>query len=74
MKFILRHTRECDPTTHHYFLGHGENWPHRPGFKLIGHTTSDRAKATRFDAHSDAMQALKLSDDPPEWEVDEVAE
>lgn len=70
MKFILRFTPQ--PGVHHYYVAHGDPWPHRPGFKLIGETTTDRAKARRFDAHSDALDALKLSDDPPGWEVDEV--
>jgi hypothetical protein len=70
MKFILRYTPE--PGTHHYFVSHDKDWPHRPGLKLIGPTTTKRENARRFDAHADALAALKLSDDPPGWLVDEV--
>ncbi len=72
MKFILRYTRQ--PGVHFYFVNHGDEWPHRKGFRLIGETTQERANARRFDAHEDALAALKLSDDPPGWEVDEVGE
>ena len=72
MKYILRFTPL--PAEHHYFVAHGEDWPHRPGFKLIGSTTTNRNNARRFDEHEHAIAALKLSDDPPGWEVDEVKE
>ncbi len=71
MKFILRFSR--DPGVHHYFVNHGEEWPHRKGFRLIGETTQDRANARRFETHELALEALKLSDDPPGWAIDEVA-
>lgn len=71
MKFILRFTPH--PGTHWYFVNHGEDWPHRKGYKLIGETTQDRANARRFDTEAEAYAALKLSDDPPGWAIDEVA-
>lgn len=73
MKFILRHTLESNPTVHHYFLNHGEEWPHRKGYRLIGEVTVKRDNARRFDTAEEAVAALKLSDDPPDWHVDEVS-
>lgn len=72
MKFILRRTNK--PVEHWYFVSHGDPWPHRPDLRLIGTTTQDRRNARRFDAHEDAMAALKRSGDPSGWEIDEVAE
>lgn len=72
MKYILRFTR--DPGVHWYFVNHGSPWTHRPGFRLIGETTQDRANARRFDTADEALAALKLSDDPPGWSIDEVGE
>lgn len=74
MKFILRHSLDSSPTIHHYFVNHGEKWPHRPGYKLIGEVTEDRSNARRFDTAPEAYAALKLSDDPPGWNLDEVGE
>lgn len=71
MKFILRFTPQ--PGVHHYFVNHGEEWPHRKGYRLIGQTTQDRTNARRFDTADEALAALKLSDDPVGWEIDEVA-
>jgi len=70
MKFILRFTR--DPGVHWYFVNHGEDWPHRKGFRLIGETTQQRDNARRFETADEALAALKLSDDPLGWEIDEV--
>lgn len=70
MKFILRFTPQ--PAVHHYFVAHGAEWPHRPGLRLIGSTTQKREVARRFDAHEECIAALKLSDDPPGWYIDEV--
>ena len=72
MKFILRNTNTLGE--HWYFVSHGQEWPHRPGYKLIGETTQKRENARRFDTHEECMAALKLSDDPVGWEVDEVKE
>jgi hypothetical protein len=72
MKFILRYTPL--PADHHYFVAHGVPWPHRPEFRLIGYTTTDRSAAKRFDTHEEALAALKLSDDPIGWDIDEVGE
>ncbi len=72
MKHILRFTPL--PAEHHYFVAHGDHWPHRPEFRLIGETTTKRDNARRFDTHEEALEALKLSDDPHGWEVDEVKE
>lgn len=70
MKFILRFT--SDPGVHNYFVNHGDDWPHRKGFRLIGETTKERANARRFETSEEAYAALKLSDDPPGWLIDEV--
>lgn len=72
MKFILRHARQSDPTVHDYFVNHGEEWPHRKGFRLISETTTKRESARRFETAEEALAALKLSDDPPGWGIDEV--
>lgn len=82
MKFILRFTPDTSEAIgkhadsnakFHYFVNHGQDWPHRKGFRLIGETTQNRDNARRFDTHEEAMAALKLSDDPPGWQIDEVA-
>jgi hypothetical protein len=72
MNFILRFSTATKQ--HFYFVNHGESWPHRPGFRLISETTQNRDNARRFGTHEEAIAALKLSDDPPGWLVDEVAE
>lgn len=72
MKFILRNTNKYGE--HNYLVAHGEPWPHKPQLRLIRSTTQDRAKARRFDTHEECIAALKLSDDPPGWEIDEVKE
>lgn len=72
MKYILRFSNAYKE--HWYFLNHGDTFGPYHQFRLISNTTQDRAKAKRFDAHSDALAALKLANDPPGWEIDEVVE
>lgn len=73
MKHILRFLN-VQQGTNYYFVNHGQEWPHRRGYYLIAETTQDRANARRFDTHEEALAALKLSDDPPSWFIDEVTE
>lgn len=83
MKYILRFTPDTtdgigkhspDASRFFYFLNHGDRFGAHGQFRLIAETTPDRAKARRFDSHELAIDALKLSNDPNGWEVDEVAE
>lgn len=83
MKYILRFTPDTsegmgkhmpDAPRFFYFVNHGEPFGAHGRFRLISETTPDRNKARRFDAHEAAIDALKLSNDPAGWEIDEVSE
>lgn len=72
MKFILRFTPSV--AENYYFVRHGDTFGLAHQHRLIAETTAKRENARRFDTHEAALAALKLSDDPPGWLIDEVAE
>lgn len=72
MKFILRFSPSI--AENYYFVRHGETFGLGHQYRLIAETTPKRESARRFDSHEEALAALKLSDDPPNWQIDEVRE
>ncbi len=68
--YLLVHTNRY--SERHYFVALGDCWPHRPEFRLIAETTSDRIRARVFDTLPEALAVIVEAGSPAAWEAEAV--